>query len=324
MSNQEESPFVKHPTKKFVWVSQDGDIIDGRNGDAVEGHVNSWGYRHMTIAGNTIFVHITVCEVFHGPMPQPDMIVNHIDGNKLNNHKDNLEWATKSENIIHAYKTGLRSDNRRILVKDLTTDKVDEYYSMQEASRFFECNAEGVYRWLSSAKNGPFHNKYDVCYSDGEFKGFTKDDIGKIVNGMPRPVLLIDKDGNHSIYGTLGLASEGAGVHKETIRRHIAGVTKRRPMGDNGYMAHYLDLYDDVIPEGTPNTPYVEPPKVIPVRKPVPVEVTFHFTGEVKVYESSEEFAKSMDMEKSVIQKATKMDMWNGMSIRYIKDETGK
>lgn len=34
--------------------------------------------------------------------------VNHIDGIKSNNSKSNLEWATVSENALHAFKIGLR------------------------------------------------------------------------------------------------------------------------------------------------------------------------------------------------------------------------
>lgn len=38
--------------------------------------------------------------------------VNHKDGNKCNNVADNLEWCTKSENMIHAYKMGLQTKGR--------------------------------------------------------------------------------------------------------------------------------------------------------------------------------------------------------------------
>lgn len=53
-------------------------------------------------------LHILVCLAFHGPKPTPEHEVNHKDGNKPNCRAENLEWATKSENIEHAHRRGLR------------------------------------------------------------------------------------------------------------------------------------------------------------------------------------------------------------------------
>ena len=52
-------------------------------------------------------IHRAVAKAF---IPNPDNkpMVNHIDGNKLNNNACNLEWVTCSENHQHAFSTGLR------------------------------------------------------------------------------------------------------------------------------------------------------------------------------------------------------------------------
>ncbi|WP_079708588.1 NUMOD4 motif-containing HNH endonuclease [Paraliobacillus ryukyuensis] len=55
---------------------------------------------------NTYKVHRLVAIAFH-ENSDFSLQVNHIDGNKRNNHYKNLEWTTKQENIIHAHKNKL-------------------------------------------------------------------------------------------------------------------------------------------------------------------------------------------------------------------------
>lgn len=54
-----------------------------------------------------LHVHFMVWTAFRGPRPA-NREINHLDGNKQNNAVTNLELATKSENSLHAIRTGLQ------------------------------------------------------------------------------------------------------------------------------------------------------------------------------------------------------------------------
>ena len=74
-------------------------------------HIRSGNYEYVNLSvkdtTRSEAVHRAVAKAF---IPNPDNkpMVNHIDGNKLNNNACNLEWATCSENHKHAYAAGLR------------------------------------------------------------------------------------------------------------------------------------------------------------------------------------------------------------------------
>jgi hypothetical protein len=52
-------------------------------------------------------LHQLVAENYIGQRPDGCDATNHLDGNKLNNHFSNLEWCSRSDNMRHAWRTGL-------------------------------------------------------------------------------------------------------------------------------------------------------------------------------------------------------------------------
>lgn len=77
---------------------------------------------HKEKIKKVVKVHRVVCQEFNRT-PNGKEEVNHIDGNKKNNTPKNLEWCTRSYNMKHAFKNGLKNAKGINNTRSLLTEK---------------------------------------------------------------------------------------------------------------------------------------------------------------------------------------------------------
>lgn len=79
----------------------------------LKGSLANGRYRIFSIYKNektsTHKLHPLVMKLFGLPKPSYKHEINHKNGNKLDNRIDNLEWVTRSENMIHGIKLNILS-----------------------------------------------------------------------------------------------------------------------------------------------------------------------------------------------------------------------
>jgi hypothetical protein len=94
----------------WYYVTCDGNIWSEKSHKYIKPTFDKLGYPRVVLWKNSkgycIKIHRLVAQYFvpnHNDLPE----VNHKDGDKSNTHYTNLEWCTRSDNVKHAYRTGL-------------------------------------------------------------------------------------------------------------------------------------------------------------------------------------------------------------------------
>lgn len=117
--------------------------------------------KYVKCSVSTSAVHRLVALAF---IDNPDNkeTVNHIDGNKQNNRKTNLEWSSRKENTNHAVMTGLWTNNYLIELTDITTKEVIKFMSMSKLGQYLDIHPMAILSYAKNSYKKPILNKYII------------------------------------------------------------------------------------------------------------------------------------------------------------------
>ena len=109
------------------------------------------GYSNVKLNGKSYKRHTIIAKCFIGDKPK-GYCVNHIDGNKLNNHYSNLEYVTFEQNYKHALDNNLKKNLGYYLTEDQASDLIEFYYntdySMKSIANMMGFKGKGVVKRL--------------------------------------------------------------------------------------------------------------------------------------------------------------------------------
>ena len=125
----------------YYLVSNTGEIKSVKTGKIRKKNINHEGYYFVCVSLGSrenkpcIKVHRAVAETFLDNINK-DPVINHKDGNKLNNNINNLEFCTYAYNTQHAIENNLINYNP-LKIKIQSEDGSLKFNSVSDAGRYF-------------------------------------------------------------------------------------------------------------------------------------------------------------------------------------------
>jgi hypothetical protein len=159
---------------KLITVGNYGTILTYDKKKARKLQLNSSGYLCYTKDKCYLAHRLVAFAWVENTDPTQKKIVNHIDGNKINNHYKNLEWVTHSENMMHS----INVLGRKITQTGLINNWINPVHCKPVS--IYDLNGKLVKKCKSGVEAAKFLNAYPTSINN-VLKGRTKTTKGHIV-----------------------------------------------------------------------------------------------------------------------------------------------
>ena len=154
--------------KNYI-TNEDGSYIENKlTKNVLKPYISNSGYLYA--AG--IPVHRIVASAFNYEKYFDKATVDHIDGNKLNNHISNLEWVTQGENEKRSYENGRvgywkgKKGKYPIISRIIQSEKMSGYKNPSAKLRTIICDDGEIFLCKTRTEIINFiENKYGKKYS---------------------------------------------------------------------------------------------------------------------------------------------------------------
>lgn len=152
-------------------VTDDGQIVNTTTGKVKSQSTLKNGYRYVSLnekATNRqvkVTVHKIIALAFI--RNEPYEVINHINGCKTDNRKENLEFCTQHNNVIHAWKSGLVARKERLFtvrhMNGLTTSG-----TMKELSQRLNIPRQTLYDLFYKQKGSAQYQITEILENEGQ------------------------------------------------------------------------------------------------------------------------------------------------------------
>ena len=147
MNNSQDSKFI--PGFSNYRLTKNNVVINIKTGNTIHPSMGNAGYPTYTLISDSgertsIGLHRLLCLVYK-PIANPENYqVDHLNGDKMDNRIENLEWCTSRDNTIRAGYTGLSPKSIPVEARNVKTGEILQFDTFTACGEYFGLSKDAI------------------------------------------------------------------------------------------------------------------------------------------------------------------------------------